>query len=66
MAKLPAGWIFIPKMKDAVTITVEKRELVVCKDCTMRNEINCPQYYRRTELPDDYFCADGERRDGDG
>lgn len=41
-------------------------ELIRCKDCTLRNEINCPQYYRRTELPDDYFCADGERQDDDG
>lgn len=37
-------------------------ELVRCKDCTYRGEINCPQYYRRTELADNYFCADGERR----
>ena len=37
-----------------------ERELVRCKDCTYRGEINCPQYYRRTELSDDYFCADGE------
>lgn len=38
--------------------------LVRCKDCTYRGEINCPQYYRRTELSDDYFCADGKRLDG--
>ena len=39
-----------------------EQELVRCKDCTFRNEINCPQYYRRKELPDDWFCADGERK----
>lgn len=33
-----------------------------CRDCTFHNEINCPQYYRRNELPDDWFCADGKRR----
>ena len=37
-------------------------EVVRCRDCTFRNEINCPQYYRRKELPDDWFCAAGERR----
>lgn len=37
-------------------------ELIRCKDCTFRNEINCPQYYRREEISDDYFCADGKRR----
>jgi hypothetical protein len=37
-------------------------EIVRCKDCTYRGEINCPQYYRRTELSDNYFCADGERK----
>lgn len=40
------------------------QELVRCKDCTFRGEINCPQYYRKNELSDDYFCADGERKDG--
>lgn len=42
--------------------TKEQPEIVRCKDCTYRGEINCPQYYRRTELSDDYFCADGERK----
>lgn len=36
-------------------------ELVRCKDCTKRNEINCPQYYRRHEIDEDYYCADGVR-----
>ena len=36
-------------------------EVVRCKNCTYRGEINCPQYYRREELSDDYFCADGEK-----
>ena len=42
-----------------------KGELVRCRDCTFRNEINCPLYYRHSELPpDDWFCADGERKEG--
>jgi hypothetical protein len=40
----------------------EQPEIVRCKDCTYRGEINCPQYYRRAELSDDYFCADGKRQ----
>lgn len=41
---------------------VDAVQVVRCKDgCAYRNEINCPQYYRRTELKEDYFCADGER-----
>ena len=31
--RLPSGWIFIPRMKDRVTIEVEQEELVTCKDC---------------------------------
>lgn len=38
-----------------------QEEIVRCKDCTYRGEINCPQYYRRTELSDNYFCADGRK-----
>lgn len=38
-------------------------ELIRCKNCTFRNETNCPQYYRRKELPDDWFCADGKRKE---
>ena len=33
MAKLPDGWIFRPKMKNAVTITIEKTELIICEHC---------------------------------
>lgn len=40
--------------------TVDAVPVVRCKDCTFHNEINCPQYYRRNELPDDWFCAGGE------
>lgn len=36
--------------------------VVRCLECTFHNEINCPLYYRRNELSDDWFCADGERR----
>ncbi len=42
--------------------TIDAVQVVRCKDCTYLGEINCPQYYRRAELSDDYFCADGERQ----
>ena len=42
-------------------IIINHSNIVRCKDCTYCGEINCPQYYRRTELSDDYFCADAKR-----
>lgn len=33
MAKLPDGWVFTPKMKDALTITLEEKELIRCCHC---------------------------------
>lgn len=40
-------------------------DICFCKDCSYRNEINCPQYYRRTELRDGDFCSYGERKEGE-
>jgi len=71
MAKLPAGWILIPKTKDGVTVLYETRELVKCKDCKHSkrmcqpwNDLIC-QKHGGANTPE-WFCADGERRDGDG
>jgi len=50
-------------LDETLAVLGEYAEIVRCADCTFRNEINCPQYYRRNELPDDWFCADGERKD---
>lgn len=50
-------------LAETLEVLAQRPEIVLCKDCTFRNEINCPQYYRRSELPDDWFCADGERKD---
>ena len=33
MANLPDGWVFVPKMKDILTVTVEQKELVCCRHC---------------------------------
>jgi len=29
----PFGWVFIPKMEDAVTISVDNKPIVLCQDC---------------------------------
>ena len=55
--------IIYVKNKEAGESKTKLSGIVCCKDCTYRGEINCPQYYRRAELSDDYFCADGERSD---
>ena len=57
---------FMHVFKRVTTDIINKQPTVVAvpvvrwKECTFHNEINCPQYYRRNELPDDWFCADGE------
>lgn len=50
-------------LNETLEVLAQRPEIVLCKDCAFRNEINCLQYYRRSELPDDWFCADGERKD---
>lgn len=74
MARLPAGWIFIPKFKDMTTITVEQRELVCCKNCKwwenglcksddVSRKIDDCGCYPDFRTSSDWFCADGERKD---
>lgn len=65
MAKLPDGWVFIPKMKDALTVTIEQKELVCCGNCRHwePEKEYCP--YNHIYTVPDWYCADGERRTGD-
>lgn len=77
MARLPAGWIFIPKFKDMTTITVEQRELVCCKDCKHLehlghlDELNgkecyvCRKHTFTGMREEEWFCADGRRKEVD-
>ena len=38
--------------------------IIRCKDCKKRNSWECWQYFfGRIKIPDDWFCADGEKRD---
>lgn len=42
-------------------------EVVRCKDCKKRNSWECWQYFfGRFNIPDEWFCADGERRGDSG
>lgn len=71
MAKLPDGWVFIPKVSDlksvdgklVATVSVDERDLVMCKNCERRWTSLCRMYVGNQETADDWFCADGERRD---
>lgn len=73
MARLPAGWIFIPKFKDMTTITVEQRELVRCAECkhlfdSEHTENCCDVLMEKADwlveisVNPDWFCANGERK----
>lgn len=64
---LPSGWIFIPKMKDALTITVEQRELITCAKCRHRdlksgkcNSGGMPWDTQFLPVPDDWYCPNAE------
>lgn len=38
------------------------KEIVRCKDCKKRNSWECWQYFfGRIKIPDDWYCADGEK-----
>lgn len=41
-------------------------EVVRCKDCKHYHNGLCWNVMRRHGLEDDFFCADGERKGGDG
>ena len=46
---------------------VEKpKELVRCKDCRKRGTIMCHLWFNSPIPKDNWYCADGERKDGDG
>lgn len=64
MAKLPSGWIFIPRFKDVSHIELVERKLITCQECRWsecegRNEmIVCG--IDGTAHKQEWFCADGE------
>ena len=49
----------------AATPTIDAVHVVRCKDCKRRGTYDCPIYVGGDGMhsePDDWFCADGERR----
>ena len=71
MARFPDGWVFIPKVSDlksddgkvVATVSVDGRDLVMCGNCERRWTSLCRMYVGNQETDDEWFCADGERRD---
>ena len=73
MAKLPSGWIFVPRMRmkdKKIMIELEERKLVTCKECKHYNNKGCSEGFgwckrngNRHGSSDDWFCADGEAKE---
>ena len=71
MARFPDGWVFIPKVSDlksedgklVATVSVDEHDLVMCRNCERRWTSLCRMYVGNQETDDEWFCADGERRD---
>jgi hypothetical protein len=42
---------------------IDAVQIVRCKDCKKRDSWECWQYFLgRLKIPDDWYCADGERK----
>lgn len=53
------AWVMIPKLdKDKTGCVLDIRPLVLCKDC--KHRLECDYWI---ENGDDWYCADGERRE---
>lgn len=73
MARLPDGWIFIPRL-EGTTVNVIKKPLVICKHCTSWEADWKPNYAKDDEhfcpmvsfvTSGDWFCAYGEQKEDD-
>lgn len=69
MARFPDGYIFVPNVQD-LTVTLEERDLVMCKSCRYYNTVGCGEGFGWCENPqvsrgtyDDFFCAKGEKNE---
>ena len=73
MARMPDGFVFItkvsgPKVKDGkafADVTIDERELVMCRSCRHYNTACCSEgcgwcESRNLGTWDEWFCADGE------
>jgi len=66
MAKLPDGWVFIPKQVKRTTIDIEQHELVMCRNCKHRDpeDHKCDHHwhaYSPLPVDDDFWCGYGEK-----
>ena len=52
--------------KDALELLKEHPKIVRCKDCIYYHTSCCQCSWANDVEHDDYFCADGTRRDDDG
>lgn len=55
--------------KDTLKLLQEQKRVGVvrCKDCKKRDSWECWQYFfGRIKIPDDWFCADGVKKDDGG
>jgi hypothetical protein len=46
-------------LDETLAVLSEQPEIVRCRDCKRKGTLSCPKSPVR---PDDWFCADGERR----
>ena len=66
MAKLPSGWIIIPRYKGLdlthIEVELEERKLVTCKECKWSTFEGKMLICTATDTPHTYnwYCADGE------
>lgn len=67
----PFGYLFMPRMKDMLTVEIEPKPIVLCKNCNQWDEEGGMMgrgwcgYQMKCTGPY-YFCADGENEtDGD-
>ena len=70
MARMPDGFVFItnvsgPKVKDGkayADVSLEERELVMCKNCKCYNSKIGYCYRAGGSRGPNFYCADGKRR----
>lgn len=57
--------ISLTKAEEIFALLKEQEAVVRCKDCKRRGTYDCPVYVGGDGMssePDDWFCADGERK----
>lgn len=55
-----------PDIMGNYPLTEKAKELVRCKDCRKRGTVMCHLWFNSPIPKDSWFCADGERKEGDG